>query len=264
MINDIHGCSFGDEVLKLISQLLSVEIDASETITRLGSAEFGFILIAPTNDDAILLAERILSKVSELITISNRQINITASMGVAEFHPSITERNELIRYANVACSVAKDKGENQVFKYDEKNQTQKNALHHRYWAGKIKSIIDSDRLCLYCQEIAPLQHELSSNYEILIRAKDEGGNLIMPGEFLPAAEKYNLSIDIDKWVIDNSKKWMENHGEVIRNIDRISINLSGASLNEMSFTDYLLDILRTSPTFPSCRRTRERINPSMV
>lgn len=249
VINDIHGCSFGDDVLKLISQLLTAEIDTSETLTRLGGDEFGFILVAPTTNDSFLLAERIIRKVRDVFTISNKQVSITASVGLAEFHLSVTEHNEIIKRANVAHSIAKERGGDLVFWYDEQNEIQKKALHLRYWAGEIKRIIGINRLYLFCQEIAPLQNKLPSNYEVLIRAKDEDGNLIMPGEFLPAAEKYNLIVDIDKWVIENLKRWMESNAEVIKYIDRFSVNLSGASLNKASFTDYLLDILRSSPVF---------------
>jgi len=110
------------------------------------------------------------------------------------------------------------------------------------WVSKLTQCLEEDQFILYAQPIISTKdsESKSPSYEILIRMV-EGEKIIPPGAFLPAAERYNKIIQIDRWVVSSTFKLIKDQGEFLKKIDHVSINLSGASLADESFMHFLVD-----------------------
>ncbi|RKZ36444.1 MAG: diguanylate cyclase, partial [Gammaproteobacteria bacterium] len=105
------------------------------------------------------------------------------------------------------------------------------------WVPRINRALEEDRFELFAQPIVPINGatDEGDHYEILLRMRDENGQLVAPGRFLPAAERFNLSTRIDRWVIDATFHWLNEHPEKLRRLSLCSINLSGLSLGNEEF-----------------------------
>jgi EAL domain-containing protein (putative c-di-GMP-specific phosphodiesterase class I) len=140
----------------------------------------------------------------------------------------------ILSSVDAACYMAKEVGRNNIYVHDEEDQ----ALHARHgemqWTPRITKALEEQRMVLYYQSIAHCDApaDLNSHYEILIRMLDESGNLIPPGDFLPAAERYNLIATIDHWVISTYFRWLAEHPDHLKVLEYGSVNLSGRSLGD--------------------------------
>src|SRR5690606_4983477 len=118
--------------------------------------------------------------------------------------PSSSSPAELLSEADAACYVAKEKGRNrlQVFQHDDLELSLRKGQMN--WVTRITDALQADRLELYCQRLQPLQAGRPECREILVRMRDLGGEIVPPMAFIPAAERYNLMPEIDRWVIRNT------------------------------------------------------------
>jgi EAL domain-containing protein (putative c-di-GMP-specific phosphodiesterase class I) len=119
------------------------------------------------------------------------------------------------------------------------------------WVGRINQALNEDRFCLYAQPIVSLDGGDSRNYELLIRMLDEQGEIILPGLFLPAAERYNLIEKVDAWVVSHACALLAEHPIFCEQINSISINLSGPSLTNQSFLESILSIFKDAGISPT-------------
>jgi EAL domain-containing protein (putative c-di-GMP-specific phosphodiesterase class I) len=136
--------------------------------------------------------------------------------------------------ADAACYMAKEAGRSRIYVHDEKDQALLARHGQMEWTPRITKALEERRMVLYYQ---PIVHntrlaDLNSHYEILIRMIDESGNLIPPGAFLPAAERYNLIATIDRWVISEYFRWLAEHPAHLNSLELGAINLSGNSLGD--------------------------------
>ena len=105
----------------------------------------------------------------------------------------------------MACYMAKDKGRNRVQLHEPTDVEVLKRVSEMGWVRKIRDALDEGRLCLYAQRIAPLQCQAEGlHVEVLVRLSDENGELVLPGKFIPAAERFGLMPLIDRWVIDSA------------------------------------------------------------
>jgi EAL domain-containing protein (putative c-di-GMP-specific phosphodiesterase class I) len=114
-----------------------------------------------------------------------------------------------------------------------------------HWVTRIQHALDEDRFCLYAQMIEPLEKSSGKHFEVLVRMIDEEGDIIPPGAFLPSAERYNLMRELDKWVISDTLRSLKTHPEFLNRIDFISINLSGQSITDERFLEFVLKEIRS-------------------
>jgi EAL domain-containing protein (putative c-di-GMP-specific phosphodiesterase class I) len=112
------------------------------------------------------------------------------------------------------------------------------------WVERINRAMEEDRFYLYYQPIVALNEALhDKHYELLIRMKNDKGDLVPPGFFLPAAERYNLSCKIDHWVIQTFFSWLEAYSELLEQDISWGINLSGQSLSDGNLLQFVLEEL---------------------
>lgn len=243
IINDTCGHSAGDELLRQLAMLFQDYIRQRDTVARLGGDEFGILLEHCSIDQARRVAEMVRKAVETFRFCWKRQsFQVGVSIGLVPITAAMNTTAELLRAADSACYVAKDNGRNRIQIYDDIDQ---NLLQHHgqiQWVSRIQQAFDEDRLKLVFQPITPVNGSLPGNvhYELLLRMDKGDGEMLLPGSFLPAAERYHLITRIDRWVVRAALSWLEAnpaHSEVL---NLCSINLSGHSLGDENFQEYVL------------------------
>jgi diguanylate cyclase (GGDEF)-like protein/PAS domain S-box-containing protein len=242
IVNDTCGHVAGDEMLRQIAEHLRNAIRSSDIIARLGGDEFGVLLKFCPLARAMQVAEDLIKKVRKFRFVwQSVSFETGVSIGMVAVTGNSENITELLSAADVACYAAKDKGRNRVHVYqldDDELQLRHGEMH---WVSRIRRAFDEDRFCLYCQEIVPTKaDEKGAKYEILVRLRDEQGQLVPPMAFIPAAERYHLMTEIDRWVIRKTFESLCDHltGE---DISSCSINLSGQSLGDPKFLEFVVD-----------------------
>lgn len=244
VVNDTCGHAAGDELLKQLSFLLHEEIRESDTLARLGGDEFGVLLSNCTIEKAEQIAEALRKVVNEFHFIwKDQSFEVGMSIGLTRITSISESMNEVLSEADVACYAAKDLGRNRihVYTYDDEELSQRHS--EMQWVSRITSALEENRFVLYAQAIKPTfgENDEFSHKEILIRMKDEEGKLIPPFSFIPAAERYNIMPSIDKWVIENSFKYLAASDD---HTEKLSINLSGNTLSDETLLIHISEKLK--------------------
>jgi diguanylate cyclase (GGDEF)-like protein len=244
VVNDTCGHFAGDQLLKALAQVLKEPMRDSDMLARLGGDEFGVLLETCPLDRAERIAEGILRAVKEFrFEWAGKVFVPGASIGLVMVTAESESINELLSAADVACYTAKDLGRNRVHVYRSDDADLARRRGEMEWVTRINNALENDRLVLFSQRIVRVVPDgTPDNYEFLVRMRGEGGE-ILPGAFIPAAERYNLMPAVDRWVVDAAFRHVAacaaHHG--VERIGTAFINLSGASLSDAGFLAYLLD-----------------------
>ncbi len=248
VINDACGHLAGDTLLHQLGAILSTKIRRSDMLARLGGDEFGIIMENCSLERAGKIAEDLRRVIQDFRFVWEQQrYNVGVSIGLIPIDEYSGTVNEIMSAADMACYAAKDAGRNRIRTYHPNDLELTQRRREMDWVSKINMALEQDRLHIYIQPIQDLQKEQkNSHFEVLVRMISETGEIIPPGAFLPAAERYTLSTQIDQWVINKSLSWLGNHQQQLAKISMISINLSGLSLGSGTFLKFLLETLRKS------------------
>jgi EAL domain-containing protein (putative c-di-GMP-specific phosphodiesterase class I) len=162
-----------------------------------------------------------------------------------------------MQFADEACYTAKDAGRNRIQEYELGDAAMMRRHGVMEWVTQLDKALDDDRLILNCQRIAPINamdNSLDTHYEILLTMLDELGDIMPPGDFIMAAETYNRMTTVDRWVIERVLQWMSEHKSDLDNFAGFAINVSGHSVNDETFPDFVLEqFSRTqAPTSKVC------------
>lgn len=243
IINDTCGHNAGDVYIKQLSHELFDIIHQFECFARLSADEFGLLMSYQKEDQLEAVAHRISAKVRAFEFIwDKRSFTQSVSIGICKHERDIMSASELLSYADTACVVAKDNGRDKVHIYSREMGINVTYERELYWINQVNSALQQDSFILFYQHYRPLMPaDDHDHFEILLRLKDEEGRLIMPEHFMPAAERYNLSNKIDRWVIENTFDWLNVNNELQSGIAKCNINLSGASLSDEEFKYFLLN-----------------------
>jgi EAL domain-containing protein (putative c-di-GMP-specific phosphodiesterase class I) len=145
--------------------------------------------------------------------------------------------------ADLACYASKDLGGNRYHIYQTGDQALAKRHDEMQWVSRLTAAIDSGRLVLYCQDIVPVKPASTAgmHIEVLVRMLDENGAMVPPDRFMPAAERYNIITNLDRWVISNSFAWYDHNRdrECVTGLDVLAINLSGSSINDSGFLSFI-------------------------
>ncbi len=242
VVNNTYGHIAGDQLLKHIASVIKNASGALATCGRLGGNEFGMIFNHCALKEGQVLAENIRKAVEESVfTWQDNTLVVTVSVGVAEVDSSSDNIDTVMKKASVACNLSKEHGRNRVTIYTRQDRDQ---MHHdemTSWIQKIDHSLE-ELLMLRCQEIRPINDAANkpSHYEILLGIYDEDKNILPPVALIEAAEHFGRMSRIDRWVIHNTLLWMEEHADIVETVHGFSINLSGTSINEEHFLDFVL------------------------
>lgn len=252
VVNDTCGHAVGDELLKQVAGILVSHVRTNDVVARLGGDEFVLLLRDCSVDSAMQLGHRFLNEIEGICyKFGNKEFNISASIGITVITGGEENIHEVINAADSACAIAKESGRNQVqvLKTDDKrvDHKRRELLH----LNEIINAIDESRLVLFFQNIVPLQEHFTNrkHYEVLVRLQTEDKQLVTPVHFLPIIERYQLSTRLDKWVVNEVITQLSRYPEALEQLEVCSINLSGQSLNNKSFLDFVIDLLEEN-SFP--------------
>ncbi len=243
VINDTCGHLAGDELLKELARYLQARVNERDNLARLGGDEFGILLKNHTPEEACDFAKELLRHINAFrFRWEDHVYEVGASIGLVHLDENSQNLTKVLSAADVACYMAKEAGRNRIYVYQEEDQALSRRHNEMQMVTHITRALKEGRFRLYRQAIVPLQDPQSGDHcEILIRMQDINGRLLNPGEFLPAAERYSLMANIDRWVIDQVFQMVGRRRAAIPAMSfRIcSINLSGASFSDESLLDYI-------------------------
>jgi diguanylate cyclase (GGDEF)-like protein len=244
IVNDTCGHVAGDELLRQLSTVLQQRIRGSDVLVRLGGDEFGVLLGNCTPENALKVANGLLNTVQEFRFVwEDKTFVIGASIGIAIIDRDSESIADIMKAADAACYSAKDAGRNRVHIFGKDDKSFVDRYGEMQWVTRINEALEKDNFLLFCQQIMPVDDVGGSSpalIEILVRMKDESGKIIPPGAFIPAAERYHLMTSLDRWVVKTTFEWLSSNARITQQLGKCSINLSGQSISDARFLDYLL------------------------
>jgi len=251
VLNDTAGHLAGDEALQEVSRLLRSELRRSDILARLGGDEFGVIL----RDCEETVAGEVTEKLRRIIEsyvfrLEGIELRLGASIGWVPIDGTTTDARELLKAADTACFMAKDYGRNRVFRHSPEDHDLQSRHSQMAALSQIRAALESDRMVLYAQEVQSISADKLPSFEVLVRMLDSQGNLVLPGAFLPAAERFHIAADIDRWVVRATLETLSRHPQQLSYWAYCHINLSGQSIGREDFLTFLEQTLDQSPVDP--------------
>ncbi|MDJ0699727.1 MAG: EAL domain-containing protein [Woeseiaceae bacterium] len=246
VVNDTFGHVAGDALLKQLSELIQKSIRSTDILARLSGDEFGVLVERCDDERAIEVAEAIRGSIEDYrFEWQESFTNIRCSIGIVMMTSENADVAGLMSSADVACYSAKDMGRNQIHMY--KNSDASLRHEEMKWVSRITSAVEDNRLELFYQPIIGIGKDNDTargHYELLLRMRDENGELVGPNQFIPAAERYNLMSTLDRWVIHEALSQLADRNRDGEARYTIAINLSGTSLSEDRFLDFVINELK--------------------
>lgn len=247
-VNDTCGHVAGDELLKQISETINTKVRDTDTFARLGGDEFALLLQGCSQDKASAIAESIRHSIEQYrFHWDNKTFKIGVSIGIVSIDNTSGTIKDIQSAADTACYIAKEQGRNRVHIYQLGSDEITLHANENVWLNKINAALDNNDFVLYFQKIASVTDIHDVHYEVLIRMKDNKGNTIPPGLFIPSAERFNIMSSIDSWVIKNTLPIMKNKKY---NKVKFSINLSAQSLCDMHFMQNCIEKIKSNQISP--------------
>ncbi len=241
-INELCGSVAGDELLRQLTQIQLDEMDYKCSLYRLTGSEFGFLIVDTDIDAAIVVIDAILQAIKgHEFQWAGKPLPVSVNIGITSLTRDTDNWLSLMGEMDAACQAAVSEADNyyKIFCINDKQISQNHSE-----MGLISTIISSlqkNRLVLHVQKIVPVsKHNNIPHIEILVRMYDENDELLAPGLFLGAAETYNLILMIDKWVVTHTLQWLEENQSWLNPNLICNINLSGFSIGQKNFKDFLL------------------------
>ena len=251
VVNDTCGHAAGDSLLRQLAQVLVAKMRRGDTLARLGGDEFGVLLEGCDLLHAQRVAAQLLAAIRAFRFPWEGQVfTLGASIGVVAVTSQSRDLESVMAAADTACYMAKDNGRNQVQVYQEDDEEV--STHHGQmgWVSRVTRSAEENRFFLDCQRVIALSGGGATEYlELLLRMRDESGRVVPPMAFIPAAERYHLMGTIDRWVVAKALRCLGRlhcAGDESRPAPRFGINLSGMSLGDPAFADFVLQQLVAS------------------
>jgi len=246
IVNDTAGHAAGDKLLKQVAGLLRSRLRGSDLLARMGGDEFAVLLRDCPMEPGNRIAESLRHVVAEIrFDWEGTIFRIGASIGVVHFEAGAAI-TQLLSEADSACYLAKEQGRNRVYVHHAENEDVMRRSGELNWTSRIHAALADNRFVLYAQKIVPIAGSRSKelHYELLVRMKDEQGELVPPMAFIPAAERYGLMPAIDRWVVSHAFESLAMARSRGAWDTMFSINLSGATLGDNGFADFVEDQFR--------------------
>lgn len=253
IVNDMCGLAAGDELLCNIAEIIRLSQGKQDIVARMGGKKFALLCMGCNMDMAYAKACEIRDKIAGFkFEFNSKKFEIGVSIGFSSIrHDNDSNKQSLISEADSACHYARNMGYNRIHAYSP-NGNNAYRQQESEWISRIASAFENERFQLFYQNIQQIENgnNADEHHEILIRMLDENGKYVTPGEFIPAAEKFNLMPLIDRWVIRtlfarNSVLWStafnQTQDELNLPTSLCCINISGSSLNDDYFPEFLRD-----------------------
>jgi diguanylate cyclase (GGDEF)-like protein/PAS domain S-box-containing protein len=241
LVNDTCGHPAGDLLLKQITGVLQSRVRGGDTLARLGGDEFGILLQDCSLEQAQRVAETVRQAIRDYRFVwQNGVLAVGVSIGIVAISNEVPTVANVMSAADVACYAAKDSGRNRVQVYKPDNVPERH--REMQWVSKLTRARDENRFELFYQPIVPIGTNAieREHFELMLRLRDESGTIVTPAEFIPAAERYNIMPSIDRWVVRQALDRVVHRVASGVKPFTIAVNLSGTSLNDEHFLEYLI------------------------
>ena len=246
-VNDTYGENLRNRLVKKVVSQFTRILREGDTLSRIGGDEFVVIinnLSKPSASDAIV--SRLLKSVSGTLLAKKKSLKITTSAGLTCYPLDNVSRDELIKHADHAMYIAKQKGINNRHVFDiEKDVAEK---HHNEELRRIAQALKDDEFLLYYQPKVDLRTNEVVGFEGLIRWDHPDNGLLAPAMFLPVVENDILGIEMGRWVINKALLQLQYALSIGYDIP-ISVNISPLHLQHDEFVSDLKEILSRYPNF---------------
>ena len=239
-INEIAGFAAGDEVLRDIGRLWQSRLLPTGSIaTHLSGDRYAAVLFNHTMNQARTWAERAREAI-ETLKFRMTQTRATASLGVVSLNDAGSFQRALAA-AETACRVAKERGRNRVEIYEIADATMIRRHEEVRESRVMSDALDDNRFVLHAQPIVALARPgQCSHFEVLLRIKDQDGRLVSVGEYMRAADRYQLLERLDRWVVENVLQIITPQAQRLSELGvRFAINLTGQSISQPNFADFV-------------------------
>jgi diguanylate cyclase (GGDEF)-like protein len=255
LVNDTFGREAGDEVIMRVAALLEGHVPKSGVLSRLTGDDFCMLLTHADTETALDYAQKIRDQGDMLRYLQgDKSLQITMSIGVAEFDRGAGDVGAALTSARMACEAAKEHGRDRIEIYDDKNQSMMRRYDDMHLVGEIQQAIDGDQFELRVQPIESLSGETSNpRYEVLLRMNDSDGESVPSKALFSAAERYRLMPQIDRWVVSHTiARLADNLDAVEEQGATFFINLSGQSLGDDEILEFVEEEIEQSGVPASC------------
>lgn len=243
VINDTCGHPAGDEMLKQLAGVLQRSVRANDQLARLGGDEFCILLENCPLERARDIAENLRVAVHDFRFLwEGKFFSVGVSIGIVGIDQGSGNANDILSAADIACYAAKDRGRDAIQVYQRDDLELNRRRGEMDWVGRIDDALDGNHFELWRQPIRSLKEDGEHrvhHYELLLRLREHDGKIVLPGAFLPAAERYDRMREIDRWVVDRALRYVGEHRESGEQFH--TINLSGASMGEDGLRDFVGD-----------------------
>ena len=234
MINDSRGHAVGDDVLKLVADVLRAELPVGAVIARLGGDEFAFLLDCVSEQEGLEHSRRVLAALNDHSAAADRgrRVRVAASAGVAVFDGRQKETaSQLMMDVDVAMYEAKDAGGNRVALAGPDGAGRHTISTRQDWLDLVREALDGRGFHLYAQPIQSLADGSVTRHELLLRLITADGRILPPGDYLPLAERHGLIREIDRWVVREAFALLRAQ-LVVEPRSQFEVNLSGLSIGD--------------------------------
>ncbi len=253
-VNDTCGHAAGDALLRHISRCFEEHVRKSDVVGRVGGDEFAVLMHDCALADAKRSATQLVQTISEEpFRWDGHVFSVGASVGVCALSIGRGSIDDVFSAADAACLSAKEHGRNRVHVYRERDEEVVRRKGESRWIHRISRALTEDAFELHYQPMQPLSDAPADplHAELLVRMRDEAGSLVLPGAFIPAAERYGLAVRLDTWVVEHALAWIADVGAGQESVGIWSINLSGATIGDDEFLERLMDLLDASGVAPA-------------
>jgi len=251
-VNDTSGHLAGDNMLREVAALIREAVRDSDTVGRLGGDEFGVLLVGCPLEKARQIADDIWRAIGDYRFVwKDRIFSVGVSIGLVELTGESNSLEEIMNAADSACYVAKKQGDSHVHVYSSRDEAVARSRGEIHWLQRLQGALRDGFFELYIQPIEPTQPGTGGGpaMEVFVRLHDDG-QPVAPAEFFPAAERYRLMSLIDRWVLSSALAALAAGAIRIPLGRSLSINVSGQTLADPSYLEFVVDELDRTGVLP--------------
>jgi diguanylate cyclase (GGDEF)-like protein/PAS domain S-box-containing protein len=254
VVNDTCGHTAGDNLLKQVSALLRTQMRQRDTLARLGGDEFGVIIEHCNLEQAERLTESLRKAVCAFrFTWRGTSFHIGVSIGLMPISRTALSVADILSAADNACYLAKEHGRNRVHVCSSNDLELARRRQEAHWITRITNALEEDLFSLVLHPMMPLNDRFSAgdgieqqSIELQLRMQDDQGSEVPATVFLPAAERYHIAQELDRWAFQHALRWLGEDPERLRTLKYCCVDLTSASLRDDDFVDAAVVLLNES------------------
>ena len=253
VINETFGMHVGDDVIVRVAECLAKALPANALSARISGDRLAALVPNINLEQATIVAEQVRAAAAAIMPrVGNGSFDISVSIGVAPIGRSDSPLAHALATAEIACKAAKDRGRNRTETFQDSDPSIIRRHTDIMVIGQIRDALSSDKFVLHAQPILPLRGNYGRpRFELLLRMVGDRNEIIAPGKFLPAADRYQLMPSIDRWVVRRACRLLGAHSAAVgEDLARFAVNLSGQSLQDDTFLDFVIEQIAASGVAP--------------